>query len=191
MIITNNEELLRVKCEEVLPDEIDTIRMVLEAELENSNRLGRPGIGLAAPQVGIPKKMAIVRLGHKGHPDLNLDLVNAQIERGYDQIMVQDEGCLSWPGRVENTLRWQEVYVSGNLIGPANFIATGLLSVCIQHELDHLNQILMFDRAAPVVRKANKTNEPDLKLGPNDPCYCGEMNPITGKRIKYKKCHGK
>jgi peptide deformylase len=188
MIITNNEELLRVKCEEVLPDEIDTIRMVLEAELDNSNRLGRFGIGLAAPQVGIPKKMAIVRLGHKGYPDLNLDLVNAKIEHGYDQVMVQGEGCLSFPSRAENTLRYQEVHVSDNLMAPTNFVATGLLAVCIQHELDHLNQVLMFDRAAPVIRKAEKI---EVKLGPNDPCYCGKINPITGNRTKYKKCCGR
>ena len=184
MIITNNEEALRVKCEDVLPDEVATIRLVLEAELENSNRLGRNGIGLAAPQIGIPKKMSIIRMGNKARPELNLDLVNAEISHSYDPIMVRDEGCLSFPGKLETTMRYQEVHIANNMVGPVSFIATGLLAVCVQHELDHLNQILFTDRRASV----GKTVGP--KLAPNDPCFCGKIGE-NGRVVKYKKCHGR
>lgn len=178
MIITNNEELLRKQCDDVIDSEVAQIRNALESELRESARLGRPGIGLAAPQIGIYKKMAIVRVA----PDLHVDLVNCHISNGYDLSMFRDEGCLSFPGRVENTMRYQEIYVKNNLAGPSSFIATGLFAVCIQHELDHINGILLPDKALK--------NNIKQKLGPNDPCYCGKINKNTGKVAKYKKCCG-
>lgn len=171
MIITNNEELLRVKCEDVLPEEIAALRGQLERELENSARLGRPGIGLAAPQIGIAKKMAIVRLGQA---DLNLDLINATILSGYDSFIHKDEGCLSFPGRTENVMRYGEIVISNDL-SSNKIILTGLLAICAQHELDHVEGILLPDRAIQKVTQ---------KISPNNFCPCG-----SGK--KYKKCCGK
>jgi peptide deformylase len=172
MIITNNEELLRVKCDDVLSEEVGSLISTLETELEYANRLGKGGIGLAAPQIGIAKKIAIIRIDK-----VKLDLVNCQIESGFDATLFREEGCLSFPGRVEDTTRFQEVYVTRNLVAPYSFIATGLLAVVCQHELDHLNSTLFMDRAAPkpviVVKKQ--------KAGPNDPCPCGS-------KLKYKKC---
>ncbi|HWZ21397.1 MAG TPA: peptide deformylase [Cytophagaceae bacterium] len=175
MIITNDEEALRVKCLDVSPDEVGELIALLESELDNSNRLGRVGIGLAAPQIGIAKNIAIVRLLKNGIYDLEVNLINAKIEKGYDQIIFRDEGCLSFPGRVENTMRYQEVYLSNNLIYPHKFIATGLMAVVCQHELDHLNGILLSDRAL--------TKISTKKVGPNEQCPCN-----SGK--KYKRCCG-
>jgi peptide deformylase len=178
MIITNNEEALRVKCEDVSPEEVKALILALENELAYANRLGKGGIGLAAPQIGIPKNIAIVRMGKEN--GLNLDLVNCKIDQGFDPTLFKEEGCLSFPGRVENTTRFQEVHIVNNLVYPHTFIATGLIAVVVQHELDHLNQTLFMDRAAPkpvpVVSKK--------KTGPNDPCLCG-----SGK--KTKKCCGR
>lgn len=175
MIITFNEAALRVKCEPVLPEEVGALVATLEKELEYANRLGKNGIGLAAPQIGIAKDIAIVRL-----PKMNFDLVNAKLVKGYDPAMFTDEGCLSFPGRSENTMRFQEVHITNNLVEPYDFIATGFVAVVCQHELDHLNSTLFMDRAVPkpvpVVKKA--------KVGPNEPCTCG-----SGK--KYKKCCGR
>lgn len=168
MIITNNEEALRVKCEDVLPEEIGTLIEQLEKELEHSARLGRPGIGLAAPQIGIAKNIAIVRLDNT----YKVDLVNCNIINKYDRIMFKDEGCLSFPGRIENTMRYQEIQIANNLIHPKSFIVSGLMAIVCQHELDHLNGILLPDIAIP---------KPKKKVGPNDPCTCG-----SGR--KYKKC---
>lgn len=176
MIITNNEELLKIPCTEVAPDEVASLREILESELRHSASLGRPGIGLAAPQIGIYKKMAIIRLGHK---DLEVDLVNAYLDKGYDQIIHRDEGCLSFPGRVENVLRFQEVYIKGNLVQPQTMVLTGLMAICAQHELDHLNGILLPERAIPKQKPITRS-----KPGPNNPCPCQ-----SGK--KYKKCCGK
>ena len=140
MIITNNEAALRVECANVIPEEIGELRELLEQELINSARLGRFGIGLALPQIGIAKKMAIVRIPTQDGNEIKIDLVNAQIEKSYDLITFQDEGCLSFPGRVETTKRFNEIYITNNLIRPGSFIATGLTAIVIQHELDHLNQ---------------------------------------------------
>jgi peptide deformylase len=176
MIITFNEEALRVKCEDVLPEEVGSLVATLETELTLANRLGRGGIGLAAPQIGIAKNIAIVRLG-KG---FDIDLVNCKLDKGFDPTIFKDEGCLSFPGRVETTTRFQEVYITNNLVYPHTFVATGLLAVVCQHELDHLNSTLFMDRKLP-------KQEPVVvgkKARPNEPCPCG-----SGK--KFKKCCGK
>ena len=170
MIITNNEAALRVLCQPVLPEEVADLVNTLEKELAYANRLGKSGIGLAAPQIGIAKDIAIIRL-----PKNNFNLINAKLIKGFDSALFKDEGCLSFPGRVEDTMRYQEVHIKNNIgLDENNFIATGLVAVVIQHELDHLNQTLFLDH------KINK-KPANIKLGPNDPCFCG-----SGK--KYKKC---
>lgn len=172
MIITNNEEALRVFCHAVKPEEVSELVATLERELAYANRLGKGGIGLAAPQIGIARHIAIVRLGN----GLDFNLVNAKIEAGYDPTTFTEEGCLSFPGRVEDTTRFQEIVVS-NGVEPDKFVATGLVAVVCQHELDHLNSVLFMDRKIvkpkPIIVPA--------KVGPNESCPCG-----SGK--KYKKC---
>jgi peptide deformylase len=173
MIITNNEDALRVQCEDVLPDEVGSLISTLERELDYSNRLGRFGIGLAAPQIGIAKNIAIIRLGK----DLNINLVNAKLKQGYNPTLFRQEGCLSFPGRVEDTIRYQEVMIHNSFSDYNSFVATGLLAVVCQHELDHVNSVLFTDRLANPIVKKNK-------LKPNDICNCGSSK-------KYKKCCGK
>ena len=178
MIITNNEDALRIKCEDVLPEEVGQLVSLLESELNRANELGKGGVGLAAPQIGIAKNIAIVRLD-ESH-GLSIDLVNAKISKGYDPTIFRQEGCLSFPGRVEDTTRFQEIHVINNLVYPNTFIATGLLAVVCQHEIDHLNSTLFMDhRIEAPVSILNKK-----KVGPNDPCICG-----SGR--KYKKCCNK
>jgi peptide deformylase len=178
MIITNNEYLLRVNCEPVLPEEIGPLVEALENELNNANRLGRGGVGLAAPQIGIAKDIAIVRLDKS--KNLSFNLINAKLINGYDPVVFRDEGCLSFPGRIEDTSRFQEIEISNNLVYPQSFVATGFLAVVCQHELDHLNKKLFMDRAIPVAKPIIIGS----KQKPNDACACG-----SGK--KYKKCCNK
>ena len=172
MIITNDEAALRIPCIDVEANEVGTIVEQLERELSHSTRMGRPGIGLAAPQCAIGKTVAIVRIDDK----YKVDLVNCKIEKSYDKMMFRDEGCLSFPDRIENTMRYQEIYVVNNLVWPHSFIATGLMAVVIQHELDHLNGILLPDLA---IKQETKIK---TKTRPNDPCFCGS-------KIKFKRCH--
>lgn len=173
MIITD-EKILRQKCEDVKPEEIGELIELLERELSNSARLGNVGIGLAAPQINVHKNVAIVRVG-----DQKLNLINAKIVNQYDPAVFKNEGCLSLPGITEDTTRFQEIEVRDNLVFPHGIIATGLFSVVIQHELDHLNGIIFTDRAIPKVISSQPK-----KVRPNDPCICG-------LKIKYKRCHGK
>lgn len=169
--IITDEAALRIECVDVLPEEIEPLKKRLEEELALSSDLGRPGIGLAAPQIGIGKRIAIVRV-----PDNSIDLVNCNIEQGYDRFMFEGEGCLSFPNRFETTLRYREVYVKDNDGTPAQFIARGLTAVAVQHELDHLRGVLLPDVAFR--KKARK------KPRPNDLCSCQ-----SGR--KYKRCCGR
>ena len=144
MIITNNEDLLRVECHPVELGEVDNLRKKLEEALVWSASRGFPGVGLACPQIGISKSMAIVRV--HGHV---LDLINAEIVEKHDEFEFEGEGCLSFPGRYERTLRYREIVVQNNLIFPKSFIANGFVSIVVQHELDHLKKTLLPDVALP------------------------------------------
>lgn len=146
MIITD-ESLLRVKCTDVLIEEVDALREALENELRLSGERGAPGIGLAAPQIGIAKNMAIVRVPLLNGKLYSVDLVNCIQKAGYDKTFFDGEGCLSFPGRLERTMRYQEIHVVNNLIPPYSFIATGIPAVVIQHELGHLIGELLIDVA--------------------------------------------
>jgi len=121
------------------------LKVKLEKALQRSYELGKPGIGLACPQIGIPKNMAIIRVTGDNGKQYNIDLVNAKIKEGYDKHIFRKEGCLSFPGKFVRTKRYREILVTSNEVDPKSFIATGLLAVCIQHELDHLRGILLPD----------------------------------------------
>ncbi|SRR6266404_3072673 len=162
MIITD-EKLLRIKCTDATIDEVGTIIDQLEQELKrNSN-----GVGLAAIQVGIPKNVAIVRINDK----YSINLVNCKIAKGYDEEIFEDEGCLSFPGKFVKTMRYREIYVVDNLAETKSFIAQGLPAVVIQHELNHLQGILLPDLE---IKEQIKT-----KIRPNDQCSCN-----SGKKAK-------
>lgn len=146
-MIVKDAEQLRLPCEDVLPGEVDDLRAKLEKELKKCARRGRPGIGLAAPQIGIQKRMAIVRIKAANGRSYDLDLINPTIEVTNEPI-VFDEGCLSFPGQSIMTHRFNEIVVATGLEDSREKVAaTGLIAVCIQHETDHLDGILMMDRA--------------------------------------------
>lgn len=165
--------MLRVPCEDVAPNEVGQLIELLENELVVANKLGKGGIGLAAPQIGIYKKIAIIRLGKLEH---NLNLINCKIKQGFDPSIFTDEGCLSFPGRVENTTRFQEIHVIDNLVYPYSFIASGLSAVVCQHEIDHYYSTLFIDHLVP-----QHSMNLSSKIGSNQPCPCN-----SGK--KYKRC---
>lgn len=141
MIVTDKKYLKSTKCKIVTLEEASNTIAKLEAGLKWCEENNQPGIGLAAIQMGIPERVAIIRL-----PDHKINLANFTIDKFYDEMKFSDEGCLSLPGVIKNTKRYNEIVVSNNLFEPHSFIATGLLAVAIQHELDHLNNILISDR---------------------------------------------
>jgi peptide deformylase len=181
MIITNNEEALRAPCQPVLQEEAGQLIEQLEKELDYANRVGRQGIGLAGIQCSLNKRVAIVRM-----PNVKLNLVNAEIKNGYDLLMFREEACLSFPGRVEDTMRHQEIHVINNLVEPYSFIVTGLIAVCVAHEIGHYHADLFFDHK---IKKANPVS--NIKAKPNEPCPCGKVDVNSGKVKKYKRCCGR
>jgi peptide deformylase len=167
MIITD-ESILRAKNEKVKKKEINEIISKLEESLASSDI---PGVGLAAPQIGINKRVAIIRIKTSDY-EQNINLINPRIVDRRDGFVNKEEGCLSVPGKRFNTLRFREIVVEDDL-RPDGFIATDFEAVAIYHEIDHLEGILVSDRAVG-----------KNKIGRNDLCPCGS-------KIKYKKCHGR
>ncbi|OYY75120.1 MAG: peptide deformylase [Gammaproteobacteria bacterium 28-57-27] len=111
-----------------------------------------PGIGLAATQVDVHQKLAVIDVSEeKNQP---LVLVNAEILAS-EGIEEMEEGCLSIPGINEKVTRkdWVRVRYQ-DLDGKECTLETGgLLAVCIQHELDHLNGRLFIDHISPLKRE--------------------------------------
>lgn len=116
-----------------------------------------PGVGLAAPQVGELKRLIILDCSAKDEPNDLIVAVNPEIVAGEGESM-EEEGCLSVPGfwasvkrYSKATMRYQDV--EGN---HCERTGEGLLAVCMQHEIDHLNGVLFVDRLSPLKRSMFK-----------------------------------
>ncbi len=112
-----------------------------------------PGIGLAAPQIGVPLRVVIVDLSVGERPGDLIQLVNPVIlERSGDQR--QEEGCLSLPGFEGTPTRPASVTIRGlDLTGNERTLTgTGLLARAFCHEVDHLDGLLFVDRLSPLKR---------------------------------------
>ena len=143
-MIISDSDFLKKKSDKIDISESASLIHKLEQELNISALHGAPGIGLAAPQIGVLKRVAIIRIPSTGYKNLYVNLVNPEIVQKYDKAIFQNEGCLSFPGINKKTWRYQEIVVK-NDIKPYLFIATGLFAVCIQHEMDHLDGIILPD----------------------------------------------
>jgi len=106
------------------------------------------GIGLAAPQVGIHKQLLVIDLDPENAATPPMVLINPEIRSFGSAIETYEEGCLSIPGVYLNVVRPSVVDVTyrDEQGRPQRLKADGLLSRCIQHEMDHLNGVLFVDR---------------------------------------------
>ena len=113
------------------------------------------GIGLAATQVNVSKQVVVIDISEEKNSPLYF--INPEIVRA-DGVEQMEEGCLSVPGVFELVERAEKVTVQAmNLNGePFELDADGLLAVCIQHEIDHLNGILFYQRLGLMKRTAFK-----------------------------------
>ncbi|TCD22292.1 peptide deformylase [Pseudomonas sp. IC_126] len=121
----------------------DGIRQLIDDMFETM--YAAPGIGLAATQVNVHKRVVVMDLSEdKSEPRV---FINPEFEFLTDEMEQYQEGCLSVPGFYENVDRPQKVKVKAlDRDGqPYELIAEGLLAVCIQHECDHLNGKLFVD----------------------------------------------
>ena len=114
------------------------------------------GVGLAAPQVGLKKRVLV--LNPSGEPQDNLVLVNPTITDRFGPITLHDEGCLSFPGIYAEIRRPDACAVKAyDVTGKAiEETYTGFVSRIIQHEYDHLEGVLLVDRMSPADKLANK-----------------------------------
>jgi len=133
---------------EVITPEIDTL---IDDMIETM--YAAPGIGLAAPQVGVSLKLFVIDLSLGKDPSALHTMINPQfIER--EGMQLEEEGCLSVPGFNATVARPQRVVVKGlNRHGEEHTIeGTGLMARALQHEMDHLNQCLFVDRLRGISR---------------------------------------
>ena len=104
-----------------------------------------PGVGLAANQVGVLKRIIVVDV--TDDQTGLLKLVNPEIAWTSETLAEHEEGCLSLKGLYEHVKRPDEVIVKAQSVTgePIEIKAEGLLAVCLQHEIDHLNGIVFID----------------------------------------------
>ena len=183
MIVTDQSKL-RVMCCSTTIKQCAEIGIFEMMENELKKHKGVSGIGLAAPQIGYYLRCCVMRIpAHKDragveHAEVKLNMIDPIIEKAGNPGRVQGERCLSLPGITTDTLRFGECTVSWLDYDAKEFRRAsfyGLEAFCVQHEIDHLNGILMLDRAPA---KAVKT-------GRNEPC---PLCAAKGIHIKYKKC---
>ncbi|MBW2477814.1 MAG: peptide deformylase [Deltaproteobacteria bacterium] len=112
-----------------------------------------PGVGLAAPQVGVSKQLTVIDCSSQDEPSQLIALVNPEII-ARDGEVFEEEGCLSVPGFYAKIKRSAIVKVRyQDLTGQAHELdADGLMAIACQHEIDHLNGILFVDHLSPLKR---------------------------------------
>jgi peptide deformylase len=128
----------------------DEIRTLIDDMFETM--YAAPGIGLAATQINVHKRIVVIDISEEG--DEPLVLINPEYELLTEELDQMQEGCLSVPGFYENVerpehLRLKALDRDGK---PYELEAKGLLAVCIQHELDHLNGKLFVDHISRLKR---------------------------------------
>ena len=163
-IITSPDPLLNQVCEPCDPS--DRSLKKLAKQMERA-MYANDGVGIAAPQVGVLKRLIVIDVSPEDVRD-PLTLVNPEILEVGGELVTEDEGCLSCPGvsipierhewaRVRYfDLKGEEWEIEGD----------GLLGRCLQHEIDHLNGITLFESTSPRERiKALKAYEEARRAG--------------------------
>ena len=143
-ILIEPDPILRKKCEplEMVDDNvINLMKDMLQT------MYAAPGIGLAAVQIGILKRLIVIDISKDEKKKDPLFLINPEIIKKSDDTSIYEEGCLSLPGQFAEIERPAECFLKYiDLNGQEKELkAKGLLSTCIQHEVDHLNGVLFID----------------------------------------------
>ena len=178
-MIIKDKTKLQKKCSPVSIEEGEIIGAKLLMELRTSEQ---SCIGLAANQIGINKRVCVVNVKEP------LVLINPQIIERSEKEFIFPEGCLSFPDKKVRTKRNVSIKVKAdNYKSVLSFSADSkemddaFECVCVQHEIDHLDGITMFDREfklEPIKREGKKIGRNDKVL-----IACG----VESKMIKYKK----
>jgi len=180
-VIIKDKIKLEEKCSPVSVKEGEEIGVRLLHELREAEN----GIGLAANQIGINKRVCVINVKEP------LVLINPKIVEKSKEQFIFPEGCLSFPDDKIKTTRHQDIVVEadnhkGRLSFSANSkdINDAFECVCVQHEIDHLDGITMFDREfkqEPIVKGINAPK----KIGRNEKVTI--TKGTESKVLKYKK----
>jgi peptide deformylase len=130
----------------------DGVRTLMADLLETM--YAAPGVGLAAPQVGVLRRVIVLDVAREGEPPNPIKLANPEIVWASDDDNTYEEGCLSVPEHYADVVRPRAVTVRYlDETGAAREIAAdGLLATCLQHEIDHLDGILFLDHISALKR---------------------------------------
>ncbi|WP_421995559.1 peptide deformylase [Reyranella sp.] len=176
-ILTAPDPRLKKKSEPV--DAVDdVVRRLMDDMLETM--YAAPGIGLAAPQVGVLKRVIVLDIDREETRTGPLFMANPEIVEASDEDATYEEGCLSVPEHYSDVVRPAAVTVRYlDRDGAAQELkCDGLLSTCVQHEIDHLDGILFIDHISALKRnmilrkllKARKEKErEEAEGGPANP----------------------
>ena len=159
-ILTEPNKILRKKSEPV--DKVDEdIKKIMDDMLETM--YAAPGIGLAAIQIGIPKRVIVMDISSKQEPKKPMFFINPEIINKSDNNSTYEEGCLSVPGQFAEIDRPEKCHIKYlDYNGKQQEIkAEGMLATCIQHEMDHLEGILFIDylsklKKSMIIKKLSK-----------------------------------
>ncbi|WP_093362352.1 peptide deformylase [Tropicimonas isoalkanivorans] len=152
-ILIHPDPRLKKVCDPV-PDLSDELRGLADDMLQTM--YDAPGIGLAAPQIGIAKRLIVLDcVKEEGAEPRPLAMFNPEVLASSDEKNVYEEGCLSIPEQyaeverpAEVTVRWMDR--DGN---EREETFDGLWATCVQHEIDHLNGVLFIDYLKPLKRQ--------------------------------------
>ena len=159
-ILTEPNRILRQKS---LP--VDVVDAELQKLIDDmlETMYSAPGIGLAAIQVGVPKRVIVIDISQKEGIKKPMYFVNPEIITKSQDNSIYEEGCLSVPGQFAEIERPDSCHVKYlDFYGePKEIKARGMLATCIQHEMDHLEGILFIDylsklKKTMIVKKLSK-----------------------------------
>lgn len=151
-ILVLPEPLLR-KVSDPVPEVDAAVRALVDDMFETMYEA--PGIGLAAIQIGVPKRIVTIDLARKEEPPARQVFINPEIVWASEDLSSYEEGCLSIPSLYEEVerparIRVRYLDVDGK---PQEIEADGLLATCLQHEIDHLEGKLFVDRLSRLKRE--------------------------------------
>ena len=150
-IIVAPDPRLKVKAKNV--DKVDAeVRQLMDDMLETMH--GANGIGLAAPQVGVQKRVLVMDIAHEDEDPNPIRMANPEIIWASEDEELREEGCLSLPQQFADVTRPKSVRV--RYLDHENEIreldAEDLMAVCVQHEMDHLDGTLFVDHISSLKR---------------------------------------
>ena len=159
-ILTEPNKILREKSIKV--EQVDeNLQKLMDDMLETM--YAAPGIGLAAIQVGVPKRIIVLDITPKDKPKNPMYFVNPEIITKSENSSTYEEGCLSVPGQFAEINRPDKCHIKYlDYYGqPKEIKADGMLATCIQHEIDHLEGILFIDylsklKKTMIIKKLSK-----------------------------------